>query len=87
MAISLGTLQGKHREMEGKQKRQGETKNDVRGFESKNMCSKFLNPILWIKTLCSKLKKPYAGGFEIHGLPQKKKNENNTPMLMKSNPS
>jgi len=42
----LGTLQGKHREMEGKQKRQGETKNDVRGFESKNACSKFKNPLL-----------------------------------------
>jgi hypothetical protein len=34
--------------------------------------------------LCSKFLKPYAGGFEIHGLPQKEKNENNTPMLMKS---
>ncbi len=28
--------------------------------------------------------KPYAGGFEIHGLPQKEKNENTSPMLMKS---
>jgi hypothetical protein len=42
----LGTLQGKHREMEGKKKWQGETKNHVRGFESKNTCSKFKNPIL-----------------------------------------
>jgi hypothetical protein len=32
----------------GKKKRQGETKNHVRGFESKNTCSK-------LKTLCWRL--------------------------------
>jgi hypothetical protein len=36
------------------------------------------------KNPCAQNKKSYAGGFEIHGLPQKEKNENNTPMLMKS---
>jgi len=53
----LGTLQGKHREMEGKQKRQGETKNDVRGFESKNMCSKNFKPYTLNKNLVLKILK------------------------------
>jgi len=36
------------------------------------------------KNLVLKIKNPMLEALKIHGLPQKEKNENNTPMLMKS---